>query len=174
MMFWASMTETICSIISGCDQCESLSTYSLLELGQVGRAEGIGLGDDGDQVDARAKALHDLNVEGLEGVAGRANEVQAGMDTEIDLVLATGLLLLKHVRLVLVVEELDDGHPRVAVVDIVAEARGVDNGQSDWEQAVLASVGQRCCVTGAVPLKNFSSSSALVISISTVLSTCFW
>ena len=83
----------------------------MLELGQVSRAEGIGLGDDRDQVNARAEPLHDLDVEGLEGVAGRADEVQAGMDTEIDLVLAAGLLLLEHVRLVLIVEELDDGHP---------------------------------------------------------------
>lgn len=58
------------------------------------------------------------------------------MDTKIDLVLATGLLLLKHVRLMLVVEELDNGHPRVAVVDIVAEAGSVDNGQSDWRYII--------------------------------------
>lgn len=53
------------------------------------------------------------------------------MDTEVDLVLTAWLLLLKHVGLVLVVEELDDGHPRVAVVDIVTEARGVDDSQTD-------------------------------------------
>tara|TARA_R110002003_G_scaffold145_8_gene13412 strand:+ start:30802 stop:31539 length:738 start_codon:yes stop_codon:yes gene_type:complete len=33
----------------------------------------------------------------------------------------------------LVVEKLDDGLPRVAVVDIVTEARGVDDGKADWE-----------------------------------------
>ncbi|KAI6755223.1 hypothetical protein HG531_004329 [Fusarium graminearum] len=93
----------------------------------VGRAESISLGDNRDQVNARAEALHDLNIERLEGVAGRADKVQAGMDTEINLVLTAGLLLLEHVRLVLVVEELDDGHPRVAVVDIVAESGGIDN-----------------------------------------------
>ena len=106
-------------------------THSLLELGQVGRAEGIGLGDNRDQVNTRTEALHDLDIERLKGVAGRADEVQAGMDTEVNLVLTAGLLLLKHVRLVLVVEEFDDGHPRVAVVDIVAESGSVDNGESD-------------------------------------------
>lgn len=64
-------------------------------------------------------------------MAGRADEVKAGMDTEVDLVLAAGLLLLKHVRLVLVVEELDNGHPRIAVVNVVAESGCVDDGQSD-------------------------------------------
>lgn len=64
-------------------------------------------------------------------MAGRADEVQAGMDTEINLVLTAGLLLLKHVRLVLVVEELDDGLPRIAVVDIVTEAGGINDSQSN-------------------------------------------
>lgn len=64
-------------------------------------------------------------------MAGRADEIQAGMDTEINLVLTAGLLLLKHVRLVLVVEELDNGLPRIAVVDIVTEAGSINDGQSN-------------------------------------------
>jgi hypothetical protein len=74
-------------------------------------AQGVGLGDNGDQVDTGAQLLHDLNVQGLQGVAGRTDEVQAGVYTEIDLLFALGLLFLQHVRLVLVVEELDDGLP---------------------------------------------------------------
>lgn len=105
-----------------------------LELGQVRRAQRIGLGDHRDKVHARAQTLHDFDVEGLERVAGGADEVQAGVHTEIDLVLAAGLLLLKHVGLMLVVEELDDGHPRVAVVDIVAKAGRVDDGQADFQE----------------------------------------
>jgi hypothetical protein len=107
------------------------ATYALLELEQVCWAQGVGLGNDGDQVDAGAELLHDLDVEGLQGVASGADEVQAGVDTEVDLVCAARLLLLEHVGLVLVVEELDDGLPRVAVVDVVAEARGVDDGEAD-------------------------------------------
>lgn len=44
-------------------------------------------------------------------MAGRPDEVQAGMDAEVDLVGTARLLLLQHIRLVLVVEELDDGLP---------------------------------------------------------------
>lgn len=106
-------------------------TYPRLELGQVCWAQCVGLGYNGDQVDACAQLLHDLNVEGLQGVAGGADEVQAGVNTEIDLIRAARLLLLKHVRLMLVVEELDDGLPRVAVVDVVTETGGVDNGKTD-------------------------------------------
>jgi hypothetical protein len=65
-------------------------------------------------------------------VAGGADEVQAGVNTEIDLIRAARLLLLQHVRLVLVVEELNDGLPRVAVVDVVTETRSVDNSKADW------------------------------------------
>lgn len=64
-------------------------------------------------------------------MARRTDEVQAGVDTEIDLVLAAGLLLLEHVGLVLVIQEFDDGHPGVSVIDIVAEAGSINNSEAD-------------------------------------------
>lgn len=106
----------------------------MLKLGQVCWAECISLGNDWNQVDARAKSLHDLDVKGLECVSGRADEVQASVHTEINLVLAAGLLLLKHVGFMLVVEELDDRHPRVPVVDIIAEAGSIDHGQANYDR----------------------------------------
>jgi hypothetical protein len=109
----------------------------LLELLEVRGAESVCLGDDGNKVNTRAQPLHNLNVEGLKSVTSGANEVQAGVDAEIDLVLTARLLLLKHVGLVLVVEELDNGHPGIAVVDVVTESRCVDNGQADLEELLL-------------------------------------
>jgi len=64
-------------------------------------------------------------------VAGRANEVQAGVHTEINLLGSARLLLLEHVALMLVVKELDDRLPRVAVVHVVAETRGVNDSEAD-------------------------------------------
>lgn len=64
-------------------------------------------------------------------MAGRANEVQAGVHTEINLLRSARLLLLKHVALVLVVQELDDRLPRVAVVHVVTETRSVNDGKTD-------------------------------------------
>jgi hypothetical protein len=98
---------------------------------QILGAQGVGLGDNGNQVDACAQLLHNLDIEGLQGVACGADKVQAGVYAKVNLLLALGLLLLQHVRFMLVVEELDNGLPRVAVVDVVAEARGVDDGQAD-------------------------------------------
>ena len=137
------------------------STYALLEGVQVVLGEGIGLGNDGDEVDTGAQTLHDLNIEGLKAthiparvsdrrspqhpeprkphsrMARRADKVQARVDAEVDLLLALGLLLLAHVRLVLVVDEVDDGRPRVAVVDVVAEAGAVDDGELRLELLLL-------------------------------------
>lgn len=106
-------------------------SYTLLELLKITRAESIGLGDDRNQIDTSTKALHNFNVERLKGVASRSDEVEAGVDTEVNLIRTTGLLLLKHVGLVLVVQELDDGAPRITVVDIVAETRCINNSQAD-------------------------------------------
>lgn len=44
--------------------------YSLLKRRKVVRREGIGLGNDGNEIDSRAQSLHDLNVEGLESATG--------------------------------------------------------------------------------------------------------
>jgi hypothetical protein len=110
------------------------ATYPLLELEQVRGAEGVGLGNNGNQVDACAQLLHDFDVKRLQSVASGADEVQAGVDTEVNLVCTARLLLLEHVGLVLVVEELDDGLPRVAIVDVVAETRGVNDGEADCKR----------------------------------------
>jgi len=109
----------------------------LLELCEVVRCEGVSLGDDGDQVDASTELLHDFNVQRLEAVTGGANEVQAGVHTEINLLGSARLLLLKHVALMLVVEELDDRLPRVAVVHVVAETRSVNDRKADLEELLL-------------------------------------
>lgn len=70
------------------------STNLLLKLGKVGRAQSVSLGNNGNQVDSGAKSPHDLNVERLESVPGGTDEVEAGVDTQINLVLSPGLLLL--------------------------------------------------------------------------------
>ena len=70
-------------------------------------------------------------------MARRANEVQARVHPEVNLLLALRLLLLAHVRLVLVIDEVDDGGPRVAVVDVVAEAGGVNDGELRLELLLL-------------------------------------
>lgn len=44
----------------------SMRTYALLEEGQVVLSEGVGFGNDGDQVDASTETLHDFNIKRLQ------------------------------------------------------------------------------------------------------------
>ena len=67
----------------------------------------------------------------------RPDEIQASVNTKITLLAALGLLLLDHVRLMLVVNEVDDGRPRVAVVDVVTKTRGVNHGELDLKLFLL-------------------------------------
>ena len=66
-------------------------------------------------------------------MASGSDEKEASVDPEIGLFTALGLLLLAHVGLMLIIDEIDDGSPRVTVVDIVSETGGVDDGQLDLE-----------------------------------------
>ena len=108
-----------------------MHSYPLLELCEVVGCESVSLGDDGNQVDARAQALHHLNVEGLQGVSGGSDEVQACVDTHVNLLSSAGLLLLEHVGLMLVVQEFDNRLPRITVVHVVSKSRGINNGKAD-------------------------------------------
>ena len=70
-------------------------------------------------------------------VTSRPNKIQASVNTKITLLAALGLLLLNHVCLMLVVNEVDDGRPRVAVVDIVTKTGSVNDGELDFELLLL-------------------------------------
>ena len=72
-------------------------------------------------------------MEGGERVTGRTDKVEASMHTEIRLVGPHRLLLLSHICLVLVVDEVNDGGPRVAVVDVVTETGSINNRQLGFE-----------------------------------------
>ena len=83
-----------------------LESLSLLE------GEGVGLGNDGDDVDNIGKLLQDNNVDWLERVARGLDEEQAAVDAGIlDVTLTLGGKLLPQVRGVLILDVLDDGVP---------------------------------------------------------------
>jgi hypothetical protein len=70
-------------------------------------------------------------------MTGGPDKVQASVDPKITLLTALGLLLLDHVRLVLVVNKVDNRRPRVAVIDIVSKARSVDDSEFNLELLLL-------------------------------------
>jgi hypothetical protein len=102
----------------------------MLESGEVSWAQSVSLGDDRNEIDTGAETLHDLNIKRLESMPGGSYEVKAGVNTEVNLVDSAGLLLLKHIRLMLIIEELNNWHPRVPIVHIIAKSGCVDDGQA--------------------------------------------
>lgn len=103
----------------------------MLKTSEIGRAQGVCLGNHRYQVDSRAETFHDFDIERLQSMSGGSDEIEAGMDTQVDLIDPSRLLLLEHVGFMLVIEEFDDWHPRIAVVNIIAESRCIDNCQAD-------------------------------------------
>ena len=59
------------------------------------------------------------------------------MDPEVNLLLTLGLLLLPHIRLMLVVNEVDNRRPRVPVVHVVTESGAVNDGEFSLELLLL-------------------------------------
>ena len=112
-------------------------TYPALELGNLLVGEGIGLGDDGDQVDLGVEALHDFNVQRLEGVAGGLDEEHAGVDAVVNNVHAIDLVLGIQVGIKALLDVVHDGAPRLVVVDEVTETGRVDHGEAEANASLL-------------------------------------
>jgi hypothetical protein len=70
-------------------------------------------------------------------VTSGSDEEQASVHTQVGLLSTLRLLLLPHICFMLVVDEVDNWAPRVAVVDIVTKAGGVDDGELDLERLFL-------------------------------------
>lgn len=83
------------------------------------------------------QALHDLDVQGLQGVASGLDEEDAGMDAVVNNVHAVDLVLGIEVGVKALLDVVDDGAPRLVVVDEVAEARGINNGQAETHAGLL-------------------------------------
>jgi hypothetical protein len=73
--------------------------------------------------------LHVLDVQGLQAVAGGRDEVEAGVDARIRQGEAVYPRFGVQERLILSFHILYDGRPTIRVVDGVAEARRVHDGQ---------------------------------------------
>jgi hypothetical protein len=91
------------------------NTYTLLESSNLLAGHGVTLGNDRNQVDLLVQSLHELNVQGLEGVAGGGNEIKASIDTGIgDLATVHSVLLFK-ICVKSTFDRLQDGFPAKAV-----------------------------------------------------------
>jgi len=86
------------------------------------------------------EAAHDLDVQRLQGVSGRLDEIDTGVDSVVDNVHAIDLVLGIKISIESLLNVLDDWSPRVVIIDKVSEPRGVNNSQSQ-ANAILFNVG---------------------------------
>ena len=117
---------------------------ALLEFQPLLESQGIGLGDDRNDIDNVGKLLQDDDVDGLQRVTGRLDEEQAAVDPGVlDIALALRSKFLPKVGGVLILDVLDDGIPATVVVNQITVAWGVDNVQSQTHTVLLDDVGNR-------------------------------
>lgn len=122
---------------------------ALLERLPLLQSKGIGLGDDGNDIDNVGQLLQHNNVNWLEGVARGLDEEQAAVDARIlDVTLTLGSELFSQVGGVLVLDILDNGVPATVVVDKISIAGGVDNVQAKTNVILLDDVRHRLDLGG--------------------------
>ena len=94
-------------------ECKLL-LYSLLERTTLLEREGVGLSNDGHDVDDIRQLLENNNVDGLESMSRWLDEEEAAVDSGVlDVSLSLGGELLAEIGRVLVLDVLDDGIPAV-------------------------------------------------------------
>ena len=130
-----------------------LVSDSVLESLTLFQSQGVGLCDDGHNVDNLAQLLQDNDIDGLESVTCGLDEVQAAVDTGVlDVAVALGGKLLAQVGRVLILDVLDDGVPAPVVVDQVTISGGVDNVQAQTDTVLFNDVGDGVDLCGGAGL----------------------
>lgn len=113
------------------------ATYSRLERGDLLVGQGIGLGNDRDQVDLGVQPLHDLDVQRLQGVARGLDEEDAGVDAVVHNVHAVHLVLGIKVGVETLLNVVNDWPPGLVIVDKVAKAGRVNHCQPQTNTRLL-------------------------------------
>lgn len=108
-----------------------IATYSGLKVGDLLIREGIRLGNDGNQVDLGMKTTHDLDVQGLQRVSSRLDEEDTGVDAVVHDIHAVDLVLSVEIGIKTLLDVVNDGAPRLIVVDEVTEAGRIDNSETE-------------------------------------------
>lgn len=107
----------------------NLHAYPLLVVVNFIVSNGVGLGNDGNQVDFGVELLHNLNVNGLQRVPGGLDEVDDSVNTVVDNVHTVDLVLGIQVGVKTLLDVLDNRVPGLIVVDEVTKAGCIDYRQ---------------------------------------------
>lgn len=114
---------------------------ALLEGHALLEGQGVGLGNDRDDVDNVGQLLQNHNINGLQRVARGLDKEQAAVNASVlDVALALGGELLAKVRRVLVLDVFDDRVPAAVIVDQVAVSGSVDDVKPQADTVLLDDV----------------------------------
>ena len=101
-----------------------------LRFGKFSGGEGIRLANDGNDIDAGREALHELNVELSEAMTRRSDKVEESMDTVVsESWVALDARFFRQDVVVLALKIANNFSKGGFVVNLVAEAGSIDNGQ---------------------------------------------
>ena len=122
--------DVVWEIVDGYSVVLNVFHDQLLRLSQLGGRQRISLADNWDDVDTGRQALHELDVKFSETVAGRCDEVEERVDTvvaESRVTLDTGFF--GENVIVLSLEVANNFTERRLVINLVAKAGGINDGQ---------------------------------------------
>lgn len=114
---------------------------ALLEFDDFLVREGISLGNHGDEVDFGVQLTHEFDINLLERVACGLEEIDAGVDTVVDNLLAVDSVLLLEICVEARLDVFQDGLPAVVVVYKVTEPGSVDDGETESNTILLDIYG---------------------------------
>lgn len=83
------------------------------------------------------ETAHHFDVQRLEGVACGLNEEHASVDTVVHNVHAVNLVLGIEVSIETLLNVVDNGPPRLVVVDEITKARGIDDSKAEPDTGLL-------------------------------------
>jgi len=87
------------------------------------------------------KPSHNLNIQGLQGMSGRLNEVDTGVDSVVNDIHSVNLILGFQIGVKTLLNVINDWAPRLIIIDKVPESRGIDNSEAK-ANAILLNISR--------------------------------
>lgn len=112
-------------------------TYASFEAVDFLVGKSIRLGNHRDQVDLGVKTSHDLNIQRLQRMTSGLNKEDASMNAVVDNVHSVDLVLSIEVCIVSTLDVVNNGTPRLIIVDKITKSRCVDHGQAETNTSLL-------------------------------------
>ena len=109
----------------------------MLKEGHFFIRQSISLGNNRNQIDLGVQPAHDFDVQRLQRMPSRLDEVNTGVYTVVHNICAVDLVLCFQEAIESLLNVLDNWTPRIIVVDKVAKSRSINNRQTKTNALLL-------------------------------------